>query len=357
MKKAIAILLAFAFCISLPIISAATDSAVYDSIPYRESIEGVTAYGYDAIEELTSAQASEKSLPEGYEGKVLALTANSGSAVGITLDIAKDRIAVCDIESITFRVLCTENVREVRITDSAGSDWIMRHDEIKPGEWMDVTLFADGRGFEKGKGISDLQDENGYFKDVNFGFRFRDSQRAVVYIDKMEIIFREPDNAAPVIDYKGDTVINTTEKKLFTADVSAFDEYENREIEVEYIFSEGALDDDGRLVFGTHKCILRAVDSSGNAAEIELTLNVGEGDRTAPTIDWAPDKISAKEGMRPVFNVTAEDDCDEVEVKMVYSDGALDERGRFKSGQHTLTLTAEDLSGNKTEKVIYIFVE
>ena len=61
--------------------------------------------------------------------------------------------------------------------------------------------------------------------------------------------------------------------------------------------------------------------------------------------------------MRIKLDLTAIDDHDgDVEVVMTWSEGALDSRGRLTEGEHTLTITAVDETGNKTEKVIPVIV-
>ena len=117
-----------------------------------------------------------------------------------------------------------------------------------------------------------------------------------------------------------------------------------------------SLYEDGNLVIGEHTCIIRATDNSGNVSEISLQVIVGEKDDVAPTLSWAPDNIYAPVGAKPDFNVIATDNKDEIEVELTWSDGALDKRGRLLEGEHTLTVSASDLTGNKTEKVITVFV-
>jgi hypothetical protein len=88
-----------------------------------------------------------------------------------------------------------------------------------------------------------------------------------------------------------------------------------------------------------------------------LTLIVEPQDVTPPALGWAPDAIYANVGMRPILDVTAEDDrAGELEPVLTWSDGTLDARGRFLEGEHTLTITAVDPTGNKTEKVIPVKV-
>ena len=152
-------------------------------------------------------------------------------------------------------------------------------------------------------------------------------------------------------------MINTTAGKEFSVDVSASDNRDGEDLVPEYIFSEGAVDANGYLLEGEHTCTLKYTDYAGNSSELVLSLKVGPQDVTAPVISWAPDKIYANDGMRPVINVIATDDHDDdVEVTLVWSEGAL-YKGKLCNGNHTLTITAVDETGNKTEKVIPVIVE
>ena len=97
-------------------------------------------------------------------------------------------------------------------------------------------------------------------------------------------------------------------------------------------------------------------DLGGNTAELVIYLKVGPKDTAAPVLSWAPEKIYASEGMMPSLAVTAMDDPEgEVEVTFIWSEGAL-YKGKLCSGNHTLTITAVDQTGNKAEKVIPVIV-
>lgn len=331
------------------------DGVGKDEIPYGEEVEGVTGYEANEFNMMTSDEAAAAGVPEGYSGYVLAIT--RGVSVGITLDLSEQKIVVNAIESITFRVYCTANVREVRITDNAGYSWIARVEPSAKEEWIDVTLTKDGDNFCSGCTMNDFADENGYFKPVNFGFRFTDSESTTVYIDSITFNMKEADTVAPVITYNGESAISTTEGKSLELDLTVWDEYEERAITPEYIWSDGALDENGLLAVGTHTCTVRATDTAGNHSEITLTVNVGAKDVTAPEIDWTAETISALVGMRCQLNISATDDTDgEVEVELTWSNGALDNRGRLAEGEHTLTITAADATGNVAQKTVKVVV-
>jgi hypothetical protein len=191
---------------------------------------------------------------------------------------------------------------------------------------------------------------------VNFGIRYDGNPNATIYIDSITVKLRDPDTVAPVISYSGESVINTTAGKVFSVDATAYDEYDEAYIEPEYIFSEGAVNENGLLLEGQHTCTVKFTDFAGNISTIELTLNVEPKDTIAPTLNWAPDTIYANVGMMPILSVTAADDKDSVvDVVLEWSEGAL-YRGKFCSGSHTLTVTATDSTGNKIEKIIPVIV-
>ena len=54
--------------------------------------------------------------------------------------------------------------------------------------------------------------------------------------------------------------------------------------------------------------------------------------------------------------ISCVDNYDMVDVISEWSDGAIDFGGRLFEGTHTLTLTATDLSGNKSVHVVTVYV-
>lgn len=358
MKKILVILvLVLSLLLSSVSAFAATmdDGVGKDEIPYGEEIEGVTCMKANVFNMMTAEEAAASGAPEGYSGYVLALT--NVAATGITLDLNNQKIVVNAIESITFRVYCTANVKEIRITDDAGYSWITRFAPTVTEQWIEITLTKDGENIMKSEGMACFADENGYFKPVNFGFRFTDNETTTVYIDSITFNMKSVDTAAPVITYNGSTAVDTTEGKTLELDLTAWDEYEGRAITPEYIWSEGALDADGLLVEGQHTCTVKATDTAGNSSEITLTVNVGKKDTAAPEIAWSTDTVSVLVGTRCLLDISATDDVDgELETIFEWSEGALDNRGRLAEGEHTLTITATDSTGNKAEKTVKVVV-
>ena len=329
-------------------------------VPYStERGSGVVAYWYKSINYMTEAEAEAAGVPEGYTGNVLEVVGVETGSIGFLLDVGERDIRVNDIESITFRIWCPEGTKEFRITDNAGTNWIVRVVPEKFADWIEVTVAADGENIYSGKSFENFADTNGNFKPVNVGVRFKDGVSAVnqsFYIDSITFNMKELDTVAPVIEYDGESEISLTAGKKFVVDATAYDEYDGKNITPEYIYSEGAVDANGLLLEGQHTCTVRFTDATGNSAELVLTLNVEPRDTTPPALDWAPDKIFAEAGMKPKLTLSATDDRDgAVEVTAKWSEGAVI-WGRLVAGQHTLTVTATDSTGNKTEKTITVVV-
>lgn len=356
MKKRVvfAAILIIALLINVtPVLSADASANVgKEEIPYGDFYEGGAGYRYSSFDMMTEEEAKAAGVPEGYSGYVLKLTAES-SGVGIGLDLTQYKVK--DVESITFRVYCpaTTKADGVRIGNSTANSWIMLANPGANSQWVEVVLSPESNFNTSEKSFDVFDDGNGYFKPVNFCFRFTGSNETG-YIDSITVKLKDPDTVPPVITYNGPTVIDTTEGRDFVLDITAYDEYYEKYVTPEYIWSEGALDGNGKLVSGTHSCKVVATDPAGNSSEIALAVNVGAKDSEAPEISWTPESIVALVGSKPVFDVKATDNKDDVEAVLEWSEGALDKSGRLTAGEHTLTVSATDLTGNKTEKVINV---
>lgn len=322
-----------------------------EEIPYGDADSVGTNYGHSNFKMMNEGQAAAAGVPEGYSGWVLALDPKGTHSISMGLDLTS--IKVADIEKISIRVWCPTGTKQstneggVRITGNGSTAWNMLASPSAIGEWIDIVL-------QKNDFTSFDYDNDGYCDPANFCFR---NSTGTAYIDHITVELKAPDTTPPVITYSGETEIKTTAGKVFSIDATAFDEYDNATVSPEFIFSDGAVDENGLLFEGEHTCTVRFTDVAGNSAEINLTLLVEPKDVTAPTLSWSPEKIYANANMRPLINIIATDDCDgEVEVVMAWSEGALDGKGRLTIGEHTLTVSAVDATGNKTEKVIPVVV-
>ncbi len=323
-------------------------SNIKDEIPYTDTRDTVTSpYWYKKLDTYSSGEAAAAGVPEGYEGYVMKLVGDS--EVGLTIDFTDRQIPISSVKALHMRVYYNEpKIREVRVTIDAGHSWVLRHEAKKPAEWEDVVI-TDPNSLKL------LANEEGRLGRFGFGFRFQNGTfNSVVYVDEIRAELIDDDKTPPVIYYDGEDHIVTTEGKPFVLNVRAYDEGEKAEFKTEYVWSENATDDDGKLVKGEHSLTLRARDSFGNTSEKKLTVTVGDRDVTAPLIKFSRDKIDTVAGAYVKLDIKAEDDCDEVTVLQEWSEGAIDNKGRITEGAHTLTLTCSDLTGNTTVKTVAV---
>lgn len=360
MKKKLLLIIMVIFSIvitSFPVGSADfADNVGKDEIPYGEFEPNFKVYEYKSFDMMTEDEAVAAGVPEGYSGYVLKLVGGAGG-VSVGLDLTQYRIK--DVESITFRIYCPAGTKNngVRITDSSKDAWIMLADPGATEEWVEVVLSEKENFNTSAKSFSVFDDGNGYFKRVNFVIRHDGSDDAVVYIDSITVKLKAVDTTAPVITYNGPDVIETSEGRDFSLDLTVTDDRDGA-ITPEYIWSDGALDESGLLKVGEHTCTVKATDEAGNSSEISVTVKVGAKDTTAPVIDLGdlPEDIVVLVGTKPMFSFSATDDFDEVELEVNWSEGTFDERGRFVEGYHFLELYARDKTGNHTSVDIYINV-
>ena len=325
-----------------------------DEIPYGAKNPNVQAYDYVNFDMLTASEAAAAGVPAGYTGNyVLALTGAENHGAGFMLD---NPVPFAGVVSVTFRVWCPDDVKEFRLTDCKGTDWITRIVPEK-NNWIEITFSPTSDNYYNNHSFDDLCDFDATFKPVNVCFRFIDyAPETTVYIDSITFETCEPDTVPPVITYEGETEITTSAGKPFVLDVSAFDEYEQRNIAVSYNWSAGALTADGKLVEGDHTCTVTATDLSGNRASLTLTVHVKAPDTEAPVINFEPNLIRVPAGTVNMFTVEATDNYDDVTAVLSWSEGTLDARGCFTAGSHILTITATDLTGNVSTKSVIVMV-
>ena len=164
------------------------------------------------------------------------------------------------------------------------------------------------------------------------------------------------DTEGPVITTPFDSdTYRTTAGRTVDLSATAYDEYDDIRTNITGVLSDGALDEQGKLVQGEHTITYSATDLTGNTSTKVMNLIVGEADRVAPVIDCDFNTIYVLTGTYNRLKFTAIDDVDgEIVCNYEYSEGALDDKGRFNAGTHTLVVTATDLTGNETRKEITI---
>ena len=325
-------------------------------IPHDMAIANSLAYA-GTLNELTAEEAAAKGLSAGFNGSVyeIGCGADSGYA-GVCIDLSSYEIPIGIVENISFNVyMPSSSYSELRMRNGNTTDWVMRCSTAPTGSWCDVTLTADGLNFFGASKMQTLANADGNLGSLCLIGRVNGNY-APYYIDSIVIRLKTDDKAAPVIRYSGKTDILTSSGKVFSPDITAFDEMEGREIPLAYEWSAGALDTNGNMLEGEHTCRVSATDYFGNTSYLDLNVTVGPPDVEAPTITFLASEIYVPVGTFYRMVLIAEDNYDDVKVVEEWSEGAIDFGGRLSEGVHTLTLTATDLSGNKTVKVVTVHV-
>lgn len=323
-------------------------------VPYDTSIADAVYEG--AMTELSQDEAESKGLPTGYNGSVYEISYKAGkSYVGVCLDFSEYAIPINLVESVTFNVLVPTSYSELRMRNGNTDDWVMRSSGAPTGTWTGVMLTADGLNFFGSSKMTTLANASGNLGSLCLIGRVSGTYEPY-YIDSVVIRLKTDDKTAPVIKYSGDTDILTSSGKPFERGITAYDELEDRDIEVVYEWSDGALDGDGNMLEGEHTCRVSATDYYGNTSYLDLNVTVGPPDVDAPEILFYTSEIYVSVGTYYRMTLTAIDNYDDVEVVETWSDGAIDFGGRLNEGVHTLTLTATDLSGNNAVKVVTVYV-
>lgn len=323
-------------------------------VPHDTAIADAVYEG--AIAELSASEAEAKGLPNGYNGSVYEISYSAGkSYVGVCLDFSEYEIPINLVENITFNVLVPTSYSELRMRNGNTTDWIMRCSSAPTGAWNSVVLTADGLNFFGSSSMQTLANSSGNLGSLCLIGRVSGTYEPY-YIDSVVIRLKTDDKAAPVISYESSTDILTSAGKPFAPDITAYDVLDGREIAVAYEWSAGALDGEGNMLEGEHTCRVSATDYYGNTSYIDLNVTVGPPDVEPPEIHFLASEIFVSVGTYYRMTPYATDNYDNVEVVEEWSEGAIDLGGRLSEGVHTLTLTATDLSGNTSVKVVTVYV-
>jgi hypothetical protein len=324
-------------------------------IPHDINIANSTAYA-GTLKELSYDEAVAKGLPLGFTNSVYEIGhgADPGYA-GVCIDLSSYKIPIGIVDSISFNVLMATSYSELRMRCGNTTDWVMRCSAAPTGAWNTVILNSEGFNFFGSSKMSMLANKEGNLGSFALIGRVSGSY-SPYYIDNITIKLKEDDKVAPVLNYLGETDILTSAGKAFVPNVSAYDEFENREVDLIYTWSEGAVDESGNMLEGIHTCRISATDYYGNTSYVDLNVTVGPPDVDAPVIHFSASEIYVTVGTFYRMVIVAEDNYDDVTVVEEWSDGAIDLGGRLAEGTHTLTLTATDLSGNVNVHVVTVYV-
>ena len=272
----------------------------------------------------------------------------------------------------TLRIKSTRSIdwNNFRFSETQG------HIENTIGTWKTYVYplnFANATGISE----SEYNDwELGDYAGVSFNIMNHDDfvlSSSYLYISSFEFFTAEAGaNAYGGLDYASiaDTVgptitipfgdgetFNTTAGKAINFIAEAYDEYDDVRSIIVGELSAGALDENNKLVQGNHTVTFTARDLSNNESTKVLNVVVGEKDTVAPVINCNFDTIYVPTGTYNCLAFTATDEIDgEIKCEYEYSENAVDSKGRFLAGTHTITITATDLTGNKAAKNISIVV-
>lgn len=324
-------------------------------IPYDMAIGHSMAYA-GTLDELTAEQAAAKGLPNGYVGSVYEIGRGSDPGyAGVCIDFSEYEIPISIVDSISFNVLVPTSYSELRMKCGNTTDWVMRCSTASTGTWSSVFLNADGFNFFGSTKMTTLANSDGNLGAICLIGRVSGTY-SPYYIDSITVKLKDNDKTAPVLSYSGETDILTSAGKVFAPDISAYDEYECRDIPLSYEWSAGAVDGEGNMLEGVHTCRASATDYYGNTSYVDLNVTVGAPDVAAPEIQFSATEIYVPVGTFYRMVITADDDYDTVSVVSEWSEGAIDFGGRLSEGTHTLTLTCTDLSGNVSVHVVTVYV-
>lgn len=324
-------------------------------VPHDMSIANNIAYA-GTLTELSESDAAAKGLPDGYVGSVYEIgRGTDGGYVGVCIDLSSYEIPIGLVESVSFNVLVPTSYSELRMRCGNTTDWVMRCSAAPTGNWNTVILNNEGFNFYGSSKMSTLANEDGNLGSFALIGRVSGSY-SPYYIDSITVKLKDDDKTAPVLSYSGETDILTSSGKTFNLDIFAYDELEARDIELVYDWSEGAIDEDGKMLEGEHTCRISASDYFGNTSYVDLKVTVGPPDINAPQIHFYASEIYVPVGTFYRMVITATDNYDSVTVEEVWSEGAIDFGGRLAEGTHTLTLTCTDLSGNRSVHVVTVYV-
>ena len=352
--KIISLVTASIFVLLCAVPAVQASGSVKDEIPYvNNDIPGFTGYSNKSLNVYTEENGAAAGVPEGYTGYVIKLTGVSQN--GLALDFTPQRIPYTIVSSVDARIYYPSNTVQsgngVRFTQHNSADWALLDPPDYPDQWTVVSV-------KDSSMIKKMSNEDGFMGKFGFGLRYGNGNSGCCYIDYIKVTLKPDDKKAPALTYNGPTDITVSAGIPFSIDATAYDEAEKRNVPLDYKWSSAdALDADGNLVEGTYTCAVSASDYYGNKSEeIMLNVTVTPRDTEPPVIHFDLTEIDTVAGCKPVIDVRVSDNQDGASLKLIWSSGALDNRGRLKAGDHTLILRAIDSSGNRTEKTAINFI-
>lgn len=332
----------------------------YNALQYRKSTRGINIKKADNMTS-TDAYLRFDSIDQDHEVNV-----HANKYLAIRYRANYDPEFTLRIKSTTG----SKNWSDFRFPDDKG------HIENTVGTWNTYVYYL---SFENSATITEEEYnawEQGDYVGVSFNILNHDSfvlSSSYLYISSFAFFdnetaannysgldyARNADTEGPIITvpYGDGDIFNTTAGKSFEFTADAYDAYDDIHSTVNGELSAGALDGEGKLVEGNHTVTFRASDLSNNETVKVLNLVVGPKDTVPPVINCNLTKIYVPVGTYNRLAFTAYDAEDgEIKCEYLYSANSVDDQNRFVKGDHTLTITATDLSGNVASKNISIIV-
>lgn len=229
-----------------------------------DRVDGISAYGNAQVSVLAAA---DESIPEGNTGNVMRVS-SSISQFGVTF-IPQEEVPRQRILSLGFRVYVeptgadNASYPEIRVGIMAGVSWVHREyiaGNGHIGQWVDIQFTS-----------SELDTLCPQGTLSSFEIGYRGNAASVFYIDSFTLSLAEADTTEPVLDVPC-TAYEAEAGSIPVPDVTATDD--SGYAQVEYIWSEGALDGYGRLTEGEHTLTVVASDLYGNTARTVIAYTV-----------------------------------------------------------------------------------
>lgn len=326
-----------------------------------------SAYPDSELREISAAEAAQAGA-DGAAGNVIVLSGEDGA--GCEFDYTDYNLSAYGIDHIVVRAFVPDDVREINIAVDDGATLVGRYSAagFERGKFTEFTFGPEGINIASDHALTDLANEKGRLGKFSVNFRRvivsytgdePVSDFAPVYLDSIEIVLVDGAAGKPELHYNGsDKLDQTADKPLALGEYSAYDAFEKRDLEVKQRWEGTAgVDENGMAVEGgPYTLVLEAENSFGERVEKRLTLTVRPRDTEPPQILVNTDTLYAPAGTYATMNVAATDNEDAVETLYLWSKNALDRYGRLQSGEHQLTLTATDLTGNTAERVLTVIV-
>lgn len=218
-----------------------------------------------------TSDAEKFGVPSGYNGNVLKIEGLTPTgSLDMSFDFSAANIKRERVKSISFRIYVTATSSD---TDKYPALRVPNY-----GSTSAFTAYPIGNNTNKWLDVSfDENQINNICSDgklTKFTLWFRTNARTIIYIDSFKVDLTPLDETPPVISAPI-TEFNLT-AGVYPLDDSVTATDDSGEVSLQRIWSDGALDNRGRLTAGTHTCKVIATDPSGNTSEVTLRYNVTE---------------------------------------------------------------------------------